>query len=461
MLPAEPPTVARAAALVELTGRRLLIEGDLSAAAAAEQALAAARAAGARAEEAMARMWLGICRTYLGDEGAGIAELRRAVELAEELGEHALALRTYLNLSDSLEVAGRHSESAEVAGRGLALAAQVGLTRHVYGGYLVANRAEALIRLGRWIEAHELLSGAIDAGLARWVAQAQLMTLRGTISALCGRYEEAARDIDAASEEVGALDEAQFALAFELGRALVVWARGDRARARGLVREALESGHEVLEGRYGWPLVWLGLRIEAEAPDPERERVEWLRSLAAELPASTPSSRTYHALAVAEASRANGGAADWLSAVEAARAEGDPYLQAYALLRAAGQAVGAGERELAAPMVEQSARLSAEMGAEPLLVEAHTLARRARLRLPEAASPASGAERDIDSYRLTERELEVLQLVAAGRSNPQIATELFISPKTASVHVSNIISKLNVTSRGEAAAVAHRLGIAI
>jgi hypothetical protein len=66
MLPAEPPTVARAAALVELTGRRLLIEGDLSGAAAAEQALAAAQAAGAREEGAMARMWLGVCRTYLG-----------------------------------------------------------------------------------------------------------------------------------------------------------------------------------------------------------------------------------------------------------------------------------------------------------------------------------------------------------------------------------------------------------
>jgi DNA-binding NarL/FixJ family response regulator len=101
------------------------------------------------------------------------------------------------------------------------------------------------------------------------------------------------------------------------------------------------------------------------------------------------------------------------------------------------------------------------MGAEPLLDEAYALARRARLRLPEAQSPAAAAGRDIDSYRLTERELEVLQLVAAGRSNPQIATELFISPKTASVHVSNIISKLNVTSRGEAAAVAHRLGIAV
>jgi DNA-binding NarL/FixJ family response regulator len=206
--------------------------------------------------------------------------------------------------------------------------------------------------------------------------------------------------------------------------------------------------------------VWLGLRIEAEMPGPERERVEWLRSLAAELPTSTPSSRTYQALAAAEATRTDGGAGDWLSAVDTARAEGDPYLEAYALLRAAEQAIAAGEREVAAPLIEQSARLSAEMGAEPLLVEAQTLARRARLRLPEAESRAPGGERDIDSYGLTERELEVLQLVAAGRSNPQIAAELFISPKTASVHVSNIISKLNVTGRGEAAAVAHRLGIA-
>jgi DNA-binding NarL/FixJ family response regulator len=112
-------------------------------------------------------------------------------------------------------------------------------------------------------------------------------------------------------------------------------------------------------------------------------------------------------------------------------------------------------------MLKEAVRLSAETGAEPVLVEARTLARRARLRLPEADSRAVGAERDIDSYGLTERELEVLQLIAAGRSNPQTAAELFISPKTASVHVSNIISKLNVASRGEAAALAYRLGIAI
>jgi DNA-binding NarL/FixJ family response regulator len=59
-------------------------------------------------------------------------------------------------------------------------------------------------------------------------------------------------------------------------------------------------------------------------------------------------------------------------------------------------------------------------------------------------------------FGLTERELEVLRLVAVGRSNRDIAAELFISPKTASVHVSNILGKLGVSSRGEAAATAHQ-----
>ena len=74
---------------------------------------------------------------------------------------------------------------------------------------------------------------------------------------------------------------------------------------------------------------------------------------------------------------------------------------------------------------------------------------------PEAAPAATG----IDAFGLTQREREVLQLLADGRSNPQIAAELFISRKTASVHVSNILGKLGVASRGEAAAVAHRLGL--
>ena len=95
------------------------------------------------------------------------------------------------------------------------------------------------------------------------------------------------------------------------------------------------------------------------------------------------------------------------------------------------------------------------------------LASRARLGLAPAArsdseEPAEpqAASDELARFGLTEREREVLALVAAGRTNPEIARALFISAKTASVHVSNIIAKLGVSRRGEAAAVAHRLGAA-
>lgn len=63
----------------------------------------------------------------------------------------------------------------------------------------------------------------------------------------------------------------------------------------------------------------------------------------------------------------------------------------------------------------------------------------------------------VESFGLTRREQDVHRLVAAGHTNRRIAEELYISPKTASVHVSNILAKLGVSSRGEAAALAHRL----
>ncbi|PWU43234.1 LuxR family transcriptional regulator, partial [Micromonospora globispora] len=92
---------------------------------------------------------------------------------------------------------------------------------------------------------------------------------------------------------------------------------------------------------------------------------------------------------------------------------------------------------------------AARLGAAPLAEQAATLARRVGLR---------GAGRPGGDL-LTSREQEVLRLVAEGHSNSRIAEQLFISPKTASVHVSRIIAKLDVTNRIEAAALAHRLGL--
>ena len=461
MLPADPPSATRAMALTRLLSWRWLDGGDPSEVKeAAEQALAATQAAGAQDQEALARMWLGVSQTYLGDAEAGIEEMRRASELAEEIGEHTLVLRTTANLSDALEEAGRHADSARAAERGLELARRVGLTRHPGNAVLVANRAEALCRLGSWQEADELLSATIDSAPARSPFLAHMFTLRATIAALRGAWEQAAHDIDvAAATGVGGVD-AQVVHALELARVLLARGRGEHGHARDLVRDALQVVSET-NARYYWPLLWLGVRIEAEASDRQREQVQWLCSLADGLPLSTPSARTYHALALAETHRANSETADWGAAAEAARAEGDPYLQAYALLREADQALATGERDSAARKLVQSARLLAKLGAEPVLAEAQTLARRARIQLPQdAAAAVSVSDNGIGSYGLTERELEVLQLVADGRSNPQIAAALFISRKTASVHVSNIITKLNVTSRGEAAAMAHRLGFA-
>jgi DNA-binding NarL/FixJ family response regulator len=74
------------------------------------------------------------------------------------------------------------------------------------------------------------------------------------------------------------------------------------------------------------------------------------------------------------------------------------------------------------------------------------------------AVPAA-ASRPLNDLGLSVRELEVLALVAAGRTNGQIAKELFISPKTASVHVTHILDKLGVSSRIEAAMIAARAGL--
>jgi DNA-binding NarL/FixJ family response regulator len=105
----------------------------------------------------------------------------------------------------------------------------------------------------------------------------------------------------------------------------------------------------------------------------------------------------------------------------------------------------------------------------PLCTEIEALARRARITLVEQAPPgdaSSLAERSVPSepqepamLGLTARELDVLRLVAAGRTNPQIAEALFISRKTAGHHVSSILTKLGVATRVEAAGVAHQLGL--
>jgi len=138
----------------------------------------------------------------------------------------------------------------------------------------------------------------------------------------------------------------------------------------------------------------------------------------------------------------------------------DPYLAAYARWREADTLLmtGAGARTRAARALRLAYDTAAELPATPLLARITDLARRARIDLTKTDPPKAAQCRLSPAARLglSEREAEVLMLVGRGLSNTEIGKVLYISPKTASVHVSNILRKLRVTSRVQAAAIAHR-----
>jgi predicted ATPase/DNA-binding CsgD family transcriptional regulator len=148
----------------------------------------------------------------------------------------------------------------------------------------------------------------------------------------------------------------------------------------------------------------------------------------------------------------------WEAAADAYARHGRPHPEAYARWRQAQALLARNPRARAvAPVLPLAAR--AADGHEPLLAAIRRLAERARVNLdiPEAApEPAAPLP-----FGLTSRELTVLGMVAGGSTNRQIGRELFISEKTASVHVSNILRKLQVTNRLEAAAVAERAGLLV
>jgi DNA-binding NarL/FixJ family response regulator len=150
-----------------------------------------------------------------------------------------------------------------------------------------------------------------------------------------------------------------------------------------------------------------------------------------------------------------------LKAAEAWAALTRPYYAAIARWRAAQAYVEGGERAEAAEVAALALTTARELGSRWLVDELTGLAERARLDLDRGAAadhpPASDDEDSDDPFGLTARERQVLALLAEGATNRQIGNALFMAEKTASVHVSRILSKLGVRSRTQAAAVAHRL----
>jgi DNA-binding CsgD family transcriptional regulator len=151
----------------------------------------------------------------------------------------------------------------------------------------------------------------------------------------------------------------------------------------------------------------------------------------------------------------------WAAAADAWGAVGRVYSQAGALWRRAEALISADDRQGAAEAAREAREIAARLGSAWLVAELDSLAARARLPLADAAEVAADGAAEVENpFGLTDRERQVLTLVAAGATNREIAAELFMAEKTASVHVSRILGKLGVRSRTEAAAVAHRQGLA-
>jgi DNA-binding CsgD family transcriptional regulator len=151
----------------------------------------------------------------------------------------------------------------------------------------------------------------------------------------------------------------------------------------------------------------------------------------------------------------------WSAAGKAWQDLGCPHRAGYAWWRQAQAHLDAGQPATTAAAALRAASAAAD-GHAPLLAQVRLLAERARIPLQPPAAAATKAPLPSQTrapYGLTGRELAVLRLLAAGRTNAQIAAELYISPSTASVHVSNILRKLGVSSRVQAAAIAERAGL--
>jgi DNA-binding CsgD family transcriptional regulator len=473
LLPADQVTKAHAVVLASLASAVWRANDMAATMSLAPRAVRAAREAGAAQQEAEASITLGSARSYLSAADDGLDDLRAGLTLSMDIGAHVSALRAYVNLSDVLEFVGRHEEAVQAAQEGIALADRVGLAGS-WGVFLTGNLVESLLRLGRWDEAEQLATRALDS-MPEGVFAATVLLLRAELAAMTGRHAAADADVRAARRALGQPRDEQFALTMQYSDALAALTRGDLASARRLTADGLIDYDSPMSGRYIWPLLWLAARTEADEATLARDRREEvpasvtarcraLAEFAAAPAAPTAPSRGYQALVTAELARAVGSddVAAWQAVVQAWQAAAEPYPLAYAWLRLAEAAAAAGDRQTAGRGVRQAYALASQVGAAPIADEAAALARRTRLSLQEPAGQeaAPQAEDPLARFGLTEREREILALLSAGRSNPQIAEALFISPKTASVHVSNILAKLGVTSRMEAAAVAHRLGVA-
>lgn len=469
----QAPSVDRAVVLAAEAQALMLCGHNEASVPLADEALQIARLVGARTVEAHVLNTQCPNLSNRGEFDAASAAGRQGLALARELRSVEEIGRGYVNTSDALDQAGRIQESIALAQEGIRVADEFGAKRQL-GDFQRAEVADRLMRTGCWDEADAILNELADGG-SIGVVGGMIFERLAQMQAERGQYEEASQSAQRAEAYIARAGGAMWSGPLALAQATnELWANRPNA-ALDAIDRCLDvvgaSDHLFFIVR----VYEVGARACADvavaAPGDDtvqrRERTH-AEALLGRLDARlgklrgtiSPRVAASRAACAAECSRIDGSdAAEWNSTRRLWEACGDPYLAAYSGWRQAeGLLVAGGDRRQVVTLVAESHATAARLGARPLREELDSLARRARV--PLATDPARD-ERDtrLERLELTPRELEVLALLGEGLTNREIGRELFITDKTASVHVSRILAKLSVPNRAGAAAAAQRLGV--
>ncbi|OIJ66540.1 ATP-binding protein [Streptomyces mangrovisoli] len=467
MIPAEPPsrTWLWAAATHVLAARQ--VGEDATALRVAREALGVAERLGVL--DAQADLLISLAGLEGGGRRtpAGRARLHEARELAHRAGNAPVELRALYNLAVGWFESGELTECLPWLTEGLDRARRAGLASSPYPMEMRYVRLLALYTLGRWDEC--VRTAAED-------AEALPLAVGYTVGpALCvalARGDEAAAEQRAQALLQGPFDwMATMVAGIVLTDAAAL--RGDAEAAVARTRTTVEALTDESGRRPDLSIRLAALALSAVADRAGDLRLagdtagvaEWTARATelVELARATagrdgggrpqgPEGLAWLARAEAEWTRAVSGtdAAAWEKAVQSFD-YGDGYEQARCRLRFAEALLTADRKAEAAAQARETREAAARLGAIRLLARVDALIRRGRLG-DTAAADRSGPV-------LTAREQEVLRLLALGRSNRRIGEELYISGKTASVHVSNILAKLGAAGRTEAVAIAYREGL--
>ena len=460
LVPPGTDETLRATILYRLAARYMIEVGEPDAVEVATQALDLALELGDPEAASMASNIRGVARAHGGDVEGGVADLERAKDLAE--GNADALLRFRVNYSDMLNLLGRYDESVAVADEGLDRSRELGVER-TSGAILASNMIDPLFARGEWERANRLLDRVIALS-PPLTFRVYLLQSKVWSTLWRGEIEAAERMFKHWSPHMIALSEVEIQTRMQYTRLAgeLALAQGDAATAWAHLAQVIaddfhsQPGHVLsiyAQTARALALMRAGDDTEVDVADAERRLRKRL-----EADSFWPTAGHWTAVIDAELggpTRTGDGAEEWQRALECADslpAQMRPYL----VLRLAMAHHAAGQRAESATTLLQAIEAATTLGAGLLVAEARTFAQRAGLPLGGAAS-----RHETGSVELTAREQQVLALIAEGLTNRQIGERLFISVKTASVHVSAILRKLGASSRTEAAMIAERSTIPV